>query len=105
MALVALTVASAVFAAILSGLRTRLARVICMGTLASALLLVQVPTLARLLQLSPLHALDWGWAIAGGLVAALPLLPGLLGRLRGGGARMAGEGSAPFRAHGPRVRI
>jgi Ca2+-transporting ATPase len=80
MALVALSVASAVFAALLSGLRTRLARLICMGTLASALLLVQVPPLSRLLQLSPLHGVDWGLAIAGGLVAGLPLLPGLLWR-------------------------
>jgi Ca2+-transporting ATPase len=87
MALVALTVASAVFAALLSGLRTRLARLICLGTLASALLLVQVPTLARLLQLSPLHGVDWGWAIAGGLVAGLPLLPVLFRQLSSGSTR------------------
>ncbi len=106
MALVALSVASSVFAALLSGLRTRLARLICMGTLASAMLLVQVPPLARLLQLSPLHGVDWGWAIAGGLVAGLPLLPGLLWRGRAGRDRTSATGCAygtrepqPFNVH------
>ncbi|KFE67056.1 Cation transport ATPase [Hyalangium minutum] len=77
MAMVALTVASAGFCALLSGLRTRLAKLICAATLASALVLVQVPALARLLHLSPLHVMDWGWAIAGGAMACLPLLPRL----------------------------
>ncbi|WP_224240282.1 cation-translocating P-type ATPase [Hyalangium gracile] len=80
MALVALTVASASFAALLAGLRTRMARLLCAGSLASAVLLVQVPALARVLHLSPLHVVDWGLALAGGLVACLPLVPGLLAR-------------------------
>jgi Ca2+-transporting ATPase len=82
MALVSLIVASAAFSGLLSGLRTRLAGFICAGTLSSALVLVQVPALARLMHLSPLHAVDWGWAVAGGVAACLPLLPGLLARRR-----------------------
>jgi len=96
MALVSLTVASAAFSALLSGLSTRLAGFICAGTLASALLLVQVPALAHLLHLSPLHVVDWGWAVAGGVAACLPLLPGFLVQRQSPGPRR-GERALPLR--------
>ena len=46
------------------------------ATLVSSLVLVQVPWLASLLHLAPLHADDWLIAIGGGLAAAaIPALP------------------------------
>jgi Ca2+-transporting ATPase len=78
MALAQLTFASAAITAALSGLRTRVSRLITGGTLALTLVLVQIPALATLLHLQPLHTDDWGRAIAGALLTAL--LPSLLRR-------------------------
>jgi Ca2+-transporting ATPase len=55
MAIVALTAASAGITAGLSGLRGRMARILVLATLLLSLLLVQVPQLAALLHLRPLH--------------------------------------------------
>jgi Ca2+-transporting ATPase len=79
MALVALIVVSATMTAGLTRLRSRGALVAVLATIGSALVLVQVPTLASLLHLSPLHADDWliaslGGLIVGSLAAFLPSL-------------------------------
>lgn len=71
MALVALTVASAGITAALSGLRGRASRLLVTLTLLSSLILVQVPWLAAVLHLRPLHLDDWLIAVGGGLLAAL----------------------------------
>ncbi|HEU0204296.1 MAG TPA: cation transporting ATPase C-terminal domain-containing protein, partial [Burkholderiaceae bacterium] len=81
MAMVALVVASAALTAGLAGLRSRSALVAISATLLSAVVLIQTPTLAALLHLSPLHADDWliaatAGAVAGGLSALIPLLRG-----------------------------
>jgi Ca2+-transporting ATPase len=70
MALVALAAASAGITAQLTRLRGAAARLAAGATLALAFVLVQVPWLARLLHLAPLHADDWLLAIGGGLLAA-----------------------------------
>jgi Ca2+-transporting ATPase len=72
-ALATLVLASGVLTAALSRLRTRAAWLVSLGTLASAVALVQVPPLARILHLEPLHAGDWLLAAASALAAALPL--------------------------------
>ncbi|MGZ3459789.1 MAG: HAD-IC family P-type ATPase, partial [Archangium sp.] len=85
-ALASLTVASAFFAAWLSRLRTLTARVVVGVTLGLSVLLVQVPVLAAVLYLHPLHADDWARVVGGAAVACLPLL--LRGWVMGGhGAR------------------
>ena len=71
MALGALIGASAAITVALSGLRTRTARTVVAGSLASLLLLVQVPFLAAPMHLRPLHLLDWGVVAAAGAVAGL----------------------------------
>lgn len=68
MALVALVIASATMTAGLSQLRSRVAVIAVAATLGSALALVQIPALARLLHVSPLHADDWLIAACGGLI-------------------------------------
>jgi P-type Ca2+ transporter type 2C len=79
MALVALIVASATITAGLSRLRSRNAIIAVAGTLASAVALSQIPSIAALLHLSPLHLDDWliagfGGILAGSLAALLPRL-------------------------------
>ena len=79
MALVALIVASATVTAGLSRLRTRTALALVAVVIGSALVLAQVPALADLLHLSPLHRDDLILAAAGGLIpgslaAAIPYL-------------------------------
>jgi Ca2+-transporting ATPase len=69
MALVTLVIGSVTLAAILSRLRTPIARTVVTASAVSALILVQVPLLARLLHVAPLHADDWAAATAGGLLA------------------------------------
>ncbi len=75
-ALAGLTLGSAALTALLSGLRTRLARVVVAGTIAVSVLLIQTPGLARLLHLAPLHLDDWALALAGSLLAVVPLAAG-----------------------------
>ena len=92
MALAALTLSSAAVTAGLSRLRTAVARMVVSSTTALSVALIQVPALARLLHLTPLHLDDWALAVAGALAAALaPLgLDGLLARDRPGTARSVG---------------
>lgn len=86
MALVALVVAGAIVTATLSALSGWTARIVVLASLASLLLFVQTPALAPLVHLRPLHLLDWGLAIAGGIAAGLvSLLVGFLIRHPGGG--------------------
>lgn len=70
MALVALTSASAGITAALSRLRTLTAQVIVSLNIISSIILIQIPTLAALLHLSPLHLEDWMIAMGSGLIAA-----------------------------------
>ena len=56
--------------AVLSGLKTHMARGMVLFSLASLVLFVQVPSLAGWLHLAPLHGEDWAFTLAGGLVAA-----------------------------------
>jgi hypothetical protein len=79
MALVALIVASASATAGLAGLRTRAALAAVAGSIGSAVLLAQVPPIAALLHLRPLHVDDWllaalGGAVAGAFSTLLPLV-------------------------------
>lgn len=92
-ALSALVVTSAVSTAVLSGLRGRPAVVAVLGSVGSLILLVQVPFLARPLELSPLHGDDWLLVAAAGAVAGL--LAGFVKRtLRDGRpARVGGSDS------------
>jgi P-type Ca2+ transporter type 2C len=84
MALVALVVASATMAAGLTRLRTLSSAIAVLATIGSAVLLVQIAPLAKLLHLSPLHADDWLIAgLSGAIVASLAaFIPSLEGKLR-----------------------
>jgi P-type Ca2+ transporter type 2C len=86
-ALATLALASSFLTAALSRLRTRAAWLVSAATVASAIVLVQTPWLARLLHLEPLHLEDWAVAVGGALLSLLPL--GLTARLssRSGGGR------------------
>jgi len=74
MALIALIVAWVAAAALLTGLATRAARAIAGLTLLSAFLFTQWPPVAAMLALQPLHAEDWLFAAAAGLLTAAPAL-------------------------------
>ena len=81
MAFAALIVASATMTAGLTRLSSRGSLIAVLATISSALVLVQVPALASLLHLSPLHADDWliaglGGLLVGSLAAFLPSLAG-----------------------------
>jgi Ca2+-transporting ATPase len=71
-ALVALVSASLAVSALLTGLATRAARVIAVLTALSAVALTQWPPAAAALAVEPLHAGDWLFALATGLLAAVP---------------------------------
>jgi Ca2+-transporting ATPase len=71
MALVVLVLASATLTAGLSGLRTWIAWLTCVASIASAVLLVQIPKLAQMLNLEALHIDDWIVATAAGVVPGL----------------------------------
>ena len=73
-ALVALIVAGASAAALLTGLATRAARLITGLTLGSVVLFTQWPPAAAILGLQPLHAEDWLIGAVGGLLATAPVL-------------------------------
>jgi Ca2+-transporting ATPase len=81
MALATLTLGSGVLTALLSGLRTWAARLVVAGTVAVSVVLIQTPALAQLLHLAPLHLRDWGLALGGSVLAALPLALNLTTRL------------------------
>ncbi len=89
MAMVALTAASASITAVLSRLATRAARAVVALSLAAAVGLVQTP-LVPLLHIRPLHLDDWGLALAGGALAALPLVLAGAGRRHGRARRWRG---------------
>jgi Ca2+-transporting ATPase len=74
MAMVAMSAASVSVMTALSGLRTPTARAVAALTIGFAVVLVQTRTLASLLHLRPLHLDDWLLALAGGLLAVLPVL-------------------------------
>ncbi len=69
MAMTALVVASATITMSLGGLRGVTARVVVASSLASLFLMVQLPWLAELLHLRPLHLDDQALAAAGGVLA------------------------------------
>jgi Ca2+-transporting ATPase len=69
MALAILIVASATVTAGLSRLRGRVAWGVSAAAVASAVVMIQVEPIARLLHLSPLHADDWLVAAGSGVVA------------------------------------
>ena len=71
MAIIALLIASAATTVSLSRLRSWAAWAVVLGTLASLLLLVQVPALAELVHLRPLHLDDWAISAAAGALAGV----------------------------------
>jgi len=76
MALVSLTLASAGITASLSKLQRLAPKLVVLCTIGLSLLLVQIPEIATLLHLSPLHWDDWAIALAGALLTSiLPFLP------------------------------
>jgi Ca2+-transporting ATPase len=72
-ALATLALASGFLTAALSQLRTRAAWFVSAATVASAIVIVQTPAVARVLHLEPLHLGEWALAVAGALLALLPL--------------------------------
>ena len=66
LALAVLIIAGAAAAAMLSRLGSRTARVIVAATLATLVLLTQVPAVAAVVELRPLHAREWVIALTGG---------------------------------------
>jgi P-type Ca2+ transporter type 2C len=74
MALAVLTMTSAALTAALSQLRTWTARGLAAATAGLSLGLIQIPALSRLLHMEPLHADDWGLAVAAALLIGLPVL-------------------------------
>ena len=76
-ALAVLVVASVAITGTLSGLATWTARIIVTAAVSSLVLLVQVPALAALVHLRPLHLEDWAIAVSAGVLTggASLLLP------------------------------
>ena len=70
MALSHLTFASVAVTAVLSRLRTWTARLIAAATAVLTVVLVQIPVLADLLHVQPLHPDDWASAVLGSLLVA-----------------------------------
>ena len=90
LALATLVLASATITAALSGLRSRVARLVTGASVASLVLMVQVPALADWVHLRPLGLLDWALAIAGGLLGGcLAWLFATRGEQRGRGTAAA----------------
>jgi Ca2+-transporting ATPase len=69
MAIVVLIIASATTTVGLSRLRSRTSVIVVLGSLGSLFLLIQVPILAELMQMRPLHLDDWALSSAAGIVA------------------------------------
>lgn len=74
MAMAMLTLSSATITVVLSRLRTPTSRVIVFGTVAVGALLIQIPSLARPLSMSPLHGDDWTLAVGANLLVGAALL-------------------------------
>ena len=74
----ALITTSAAITAVLSGLKTVSARLVVAASLGSLLVMVQMPALAALLHLRPLHLIDWAMVACVGAIAAL--LAAMVGR-------------------------
>jgi Ca2+-transporting ATPase len=74
MVLAVLTMASAVLTAALSGLRTGTARCVAAATAGLSVGLIQIPAASRTLHMEPLHADDWGLAVAAAVLVGLPVL-------------------------------
>jgi len=79
MAIVALIIGSATVTCALSRLRSRSAIVAVGATVSSAVIIVQLPPLADLLHMSPLHITDWliaalGGSLAGSCAIFIPLM-------------------------------
>ncbi len=75
MALAVLCLGSAFFTITLTRLATAASRLVVAGTVLSALLLIQLPVIASLVHLQPLHSGDWLTAVlASGLIAMIPRL-------------------------------
>jgi P-type Ca2+ transporter type 2C len=82
-ALAVLVVASVTITGTLSGLKTWTARVIAVAAAGSLVLLIQLPALAALLHLRPLHLGDWVIGVAAGMVTGgLSLLLAFRGKAR-----------------------
>jgi len=71
MALLVLTVASAGMTAALTRLRGATAKAITAATIGMSAVFIQVPSIAALLHLVPLHPDDWVVAVSAGLLASL----------------------------------
>jgi Ca2+-transporting ATPase len=69
MALAIFSLASATLAAALSGLRTRISWIVTFATAAASVALIQVPVLAALVHVDPLHLDDWVTVVAGSALA------------------------------------
>jgi Ca2+-transporting ATPase len=82
MTLVTLTFASAMFTVILSRLSSHMSRLMVVITLVVTLVLVQTPSLASLLHVTPLHADDLALGVAGALAVAALAMLGRFGRER-----------------------
>ncbi len=82
MTLVLLSFSSAIFTIILSGLSSRVSRIIVSLTIAVTLLLVQVPVLAKVLHLTPLHNDDLLLSVLGALGIAAVVALGRFRRTR-----------------------
>lgn len=74
MAMTTLTLAIALFAALLNGLRTRAAVALGGVTVMATVLLVQIRPISVLLHLEPLHLDDWLLALGGAVLSCCPLL-------------------------------
>jgi Ca2+-transporting ATPase len=68
-ALAVLVIASAMITGCLSGLKKWTARILVAAAVASLVLLVQVPMLARLVHLTPLDLADWAIAVVAGVAS------------------------------------
>jgi Ca2+-transporting ATPase len=98
MALMTLVLASTTLTAILSRLSTPIAWIVAAASVSSAVILVQIPPLAGLLHVTPLHSDDWAVATTGGVLAGAisalfawrgPRLPHGRGEISPRGARRA----------------
>lgn len=72
-ALALLVCASLSATATLTGMRTRVARVVALATLGLAATLLQLPAAARILGLEPLALWEWGVTAALAVIGCVPL--------------------------------